>query len=95
MAKTYSVYILSNRSRTLYVGVTSDLTRRLHQHRTATGSRFARRYALGRLVYVECAPRAADAIAREKQIKRWSRHKKVTLVEETNPHWTDLAADWA
>ena len=95
MANTYYVYILANRSRTLYFGVTGNLARRLHQHRTSTGSRFARRYALARLAYVECARRAADAIAREKQIKQWSRPKKVTLVEEANPQWTDLAADWA
>ena len=95
MAKTFYVYVLANRSRTLYVGVTSNLTLRLHQHRKGTGSRFARRYALTRLVYVECAPWAAGAIAREKQIKRWSRRKKITLIEEANPQWTDLAADWS
>src|SRR5512138_614464 len=94
MARTYYVYILSNRSRTLYVGVTNDLTRRLWEHHAGIGSRFADRYAIHRLVHVESASRPRDAIAREKQIKSWSRRKKVALIESTNPDWLDLAARW-
>jgi len=90
MQRNYFVYILSNRSRTLYVGVTSDLQRRLFQHR-ASSSGFSRRYAVFRLVYVENASNPRDAIAREKQIKGWSRRKKLALIEASNPTWQDMA----
>ena len=91
MARTYYVYILANGSRTLYTGVTNDLTRRLHQHRSGLTSSFTRRYAVHRLVHVETASNPRDAIAREKQIKRWTRAKKVALIEATNPDWVDLS----
>ena len=94
MPRTYYVYILANRSRTLYVGVTNDIGRRVSQHRAGCGSRFTRRYAIHRLVFVETASRVRDAIAREKQIKRWSRSKRLTLIEERNPTWMDLAEGW-
>ena len=94
MPRQFYVYLLASRSRTLYVGVTNDITRRVLQHRTGVGSRFTKRYAITRLVYVEitCTPR--DAIAREKQIKRWSRAKKVALIETANATWQDLAEEW-
>jgi putative endonuclease len=95
MPRTYYVYILTNRSRTLYVGVTNDIVRRVAQHRTGRGSRFTRRYAIHRLVFVEATSRVRDAIAREKQIKRWSRRKRLTLIEEQNPTWGDLAEGWS
>jgi putative endonuclease len=91
MRRLYYVYILANRSRTLYVGVTNNLARRIDQHRDGLGSRFVSRYAIHRLVHVECAPHPRDAIAREKQLKRWSRKKKIALIEESNPGWVDLA----
>jgi len=94
MGRHFFVYILANRSRTLYVGVTNDVVRRVAPHRARVGSKFTRRYAIYRLVFVETAARAGDAIDREKQIKRWSRSKRVALVEEHNPDWTDLAEDW-
>ena len=94
MPKTYFVYILANRSRTLYVGVTNDLIRRLWEHRTGIGSKFTDRYAIHRLVHIESTSAPRDAIAREKQIKSWSRRKKVALIESTNPDWLDLAARW-
>ena len=90
MPRNYYVYILASRSRTLYVGVTNDLERRLAQHRTGVGSRFTRKYSVQRLVHIECVSNPRDAIAREKQIKRWSRAKKVALVEASNPQWADL-----
>ena len=93
MDRNYFVYILANRSKTLYVGVTNDLSRRLFQHK-ASDSGFTRRYAVFRLVYVESSSNPRDAIAREKQIKRWSRRKKLALIEAFNPDWTDLAASW-
>ena len=92
MARTYFVYILANHSRTIYVGVTNDLTRRLFQHRNGDARGFTRRYAIQRLVHVETASNPSDAIAREKQIKRWTRAKKVALIEEANPGWVDLSA---
>jgi putative endonuclease len=94
MPRTYYVYILANRSRTLYVGVTNDVGRRVDQHRAGSGSRFTARYAIHRLVHVEVASQARDAIAREKELKRWSRRKKVALIEASNPDWTDLAEGW-
>jgi putative endonuclease len=93
MARTYFVYILANRSRTLYVGVTKNMARRLFQHRTSHKS-FTRRYAVFRLVYAEQAPTPRDAIEREKQLKRWSRKKKLSLIEASNPDSEDLAESW-
>ena len=93
MARSYYVYILANRWRTLYVGVTNDVVRRLHQHRTGSVG-FTSRYEIDRLVHVECCGDPRDAIAREKQIKGWSRRKKTALIESSNPGWADLAADW-
>ena len=94
MRRNYYVYILANRSRTLYVGVTNDLTRRLYQHRNGGGSKFTSKYAIHRLVHVEWASKPRDAISREKEIKGWSRRKKVELIEASNPGWADLAATW-
>jgi putative endonuclease len=91
MVRTYFVYILANRSRTLYTGVTNNLARRLHEHRTGLVSGFTDTYAIHRLVHVEAMATPRDAIAREKQIKRWTRAKKVALIEATNPEWVDLS----
>jgi putative endonuclease len=88
----YWVYILANVHRTIYIGVTSDLTRRLAQHRSGCGSAFVRRHSVTRLVYAEQAPTAVEAIQREKQLKRWTRHRKVALIQAANPHWLDWAA---
>ena len=93
MSDRYFVYILASRYRgTLYVGVTSDIVRRLHQHRSRVGSRFATRYMVRRLVHLESTASPRDAIAREKEIKRWTRAKKLALIESVNPDWADLAA---
>ena len=88
--RTFFVYILANRSRGLYVGVTNDMSRRLAQHRVATSS-FSARYRCSRLVLIETAPDAKTAIAREKQLKKWRREKKIALIEATNPAWDDLS----
>jgi putative endonuclease len=90
----YFVYILSSTSRVLYTGVTSDLVRRMHQHRTGALPGFTRRYAVNRLVCFECTPNVAAAVAREREIKGWTRAKKVGLIETANAGWLDLAADW-
>jgi putative endonuclease len=92
--RAYYVYILASRSRTLYVGVTNDLVRRLFQHRDATNSGFTRRYRINRLVYFETTPNVRSAIAREKQIKGWRREKKLALVNTANPTWSDLSEGW-
>ncbi|WP_218830561.1 GIY-YIG nuclease family protein [Rubrivirga marina] len=82
--------MLTNRSGTLYVGVTNNLERRLAEHVASGDERFTGRYALDRLIYVESYPEARDGIAREKQLKGWRRSKKVALVNAANPSWRDL-----
>ena len=85
------VYIMANRYRgTLYVGVTSDLSARITQHRTGSGSDFCKRYGLTRLVWAERGDRIEDCIAHEKRIKRWRRQWKFDLVERANPDWNEL-----
>jgi len=90
----YAVYILANKARTTYIGVTNDLTRRIRQHKQQRGPGFAAKYGLDRLVYVEQTTDVRLAIAREKQLKGWTRRRKVELIESLNPWWEDLAADW-
>ena len=85
------VYIMTNRpDGVLYVGVTSDLKRRVYEHRNGLLEGFSNRYQLHRLVYFEVAVEMYSAIAREKQLKAGSRRKKVTLIEAKNPEWRDL-----
>ncbi|MEX2226331.1 MAG: GIY-YIG nuclease family protein [Dehalococcoidia bacterium] len=79
---------------TLYVGVTSDLEQRVHQHKTKVLPGFTSKHGLTKLVFAQPAPDALSAIQREKQIKSWRRDKKISLVEEHNPNWIDLAAIW-
>jgi putative endonuclease len=78
---------------TLYVGVTSDLIGRLHQHRNGALPGFTRRYGVHRLVWYEPFGEMERAIAREKQLKRWHRDWKINLIERENPTWRDLAID--
>ncbi len=92
--RRFYVYMLSNNSRTLYVGVTNDIQRRLWEHRQKRADGFIRDYNITMLVYLEEYARADDAIAREKQLKSWRREKKVWLIEQENPYWLDLAHDW-
>jgi len=89
----YYVYILANPARTLYTGVTNDLQRRIHEHR-AGHSEFTARYNITRLVHYEVTNSITTAIAREKEIKGWRRAKKIALIEQDNPLWNDLAAEW-
>src|SRR3954465_3414323 len=89
---SYYVYILaSTRYGTVYIGVTNNLRTRLEQHRLGLGSKFVKTYTVLRLVYVECYERAAEAIKREKQLKKWKREWKVQLIEKDNPEWRDLS----
>jgi putative endonuclease len=91
--KQYFVYIMSNASRTLYVGVTSDLPRRVYEHRNALLPGFTSRYHITRLVYFEHTTDVRSAISREKEIKGWKRAKKVELIKSVNPTWKDLAEE--
>ena len=85
------VYILTNESKTtLYVGVTSDIEQRIAQHRSGNGDAFTYRYGLHKLVFVEYHTTMISAISREKQLKSWSRKRKVELVNGVNPLWLDL-----
>jgi len=90
----YYVYILASRSRRLYVGLTSDLERRVAQHKTKAIPGFTSRYNIDRLVWFECTSDAHTATERERQLKNWRREKKVRLIEAENAEWEDLAADW-
>ncbi len=91
----YYVYILTNAIRTvLYVGVTNDLLRRVWQHRNKALPGFTSRYKVNRLIHFEAFHDIRDAIGREKQIKGWSRAKKVGLIVQQNPQWNDLSAGW-
>ena len=94
MKKEYYVYIMTNRSRTLYTGVTGNLERRVGEHKQGKGSVFTSRYMINQLVYFESCSDILDAIDREKQIKGWLRVKKIALLESVNPNWEDLSADW-
>ncbi|QIG81393.1 GIY-YIG nuclease family protein [Stakelama tenebrarum] len=92
MEKQPCVYILaSQRNGTIYVGVTSDLMARLHQHRTGVIPGFASKHAANRLVRFEQFGTMELAITREKQLKRWRREWKLNLIESDNPEWVDLA----
>lgn len=88
------VYILTNESKTvLYVGVTSDVEQRIAQHRRGEYDAFTRRYGLHKLVFVEYHTTMMGAIAREKQLKSWSRKRKDELIRSINPLWKDLMLD--
>ena len=93
--KTYYVYIVTNRHRTVfYTGMTNDLTRRIQEHKTGIGSRFTSFYRVCDLLYFEEYGEVKDAIAREKEIKAWRREKKLRLIRQANPAMHDLAAGW-
>ena len=91
MERTYWLYILANGKRgALYFGVTNDLARRVTEHRAGEGSAHVVRYSIFRLVLAESYPTVAEAIAREKQLKKWRRAWKTELIERSNPDWDDL-----
>jgi putative endonuclease len=93
MARQPVVYILASpNGRALYVGVTTDLGRRLEEHRCGMSIHTAT-YNITKLVYIESHETASDAIEREKQIKRWRREKKVALIDAANPEWLDLSSE--
>ena len=89
--KDYWIYIMTNRNNTvLYTGVTSDLQRRVSEHKTKEGSQFTRRYKVNKLVYSERFRNINEAITAEKKLKAGSRKKKIELIEQENPDWQDL-----
>jgi putative endonuclease len=95
MQRQFYVYILASDSRELYVGVTGNLARRVMQHRTGfrpTG--YTAEHNTKRLVYCEITDDVQAAIRREKQIKGWTRRRKLELIETLNPDWSDLAEGW-
>lgn len=90
----YYVYIMASPSRTIYVGVTNDLERRVYEHAQKLLPGFTSRYNVSRLVYFEETSDIYAAISREKQLKGWSRARKIALIESSNLHWRDLSTDW-
>jgi putative endonuclease len=92
--KQYHVYIMASITGVLYVGVTGFLVSRVLQHKSGQTDGFTRRYHVHKLVYYETFQYVNNAIARETEIKKWRREKKVALIDAQNPNWMDLAADW-
>jgi putative endonuclease len=92
--KSYYIYIMASRSRTLYTGVTNSLERRIAEHRRKLIPGFTGRYRIERLVYYEVFGDVRAAIRREKQIKGWLRQKKIALINSMNPTWIDLSESW-
>ena len=90
----YYVYIVTNGVRTLYIGVTNDLTRRVYEHQHKLTDGFTKKYNVTMLVHYEVTTDVQSAIAREKQLKGWRRSKKIDLIEASNPEWVDLSLGW-
>ena len=85
---------MTNKSRTLYTGITSNLERRVYEHKNKLIEGFTKKYNITKLVYYEISNDVEAAIAREKQIKGWLRRKKIALIESVNPQWKDLSKGW-
>ncbi len=92
--KQYYVYIMTNKSGTLYTGVTNNLERRVYEHKQKLIPGFTKKYRITKLAYFESSPDVMAAINREKEIKDWRRAKKIALVNTVNPTWEDLSAEW-
>jgi putative endonuclease len=90
----FYVYIMASRGLTLYIGFTSKLQLRVSQHKNGTFEGFSKTYNCHRLVYYQHFQYALNGIKREKQLKRWSRVKKIALIKSMNPAWADLSEDW-
>ena len=88
------LHLTNKRSTTLYIGITNNIQRRLHQHRYGEVKGFTKRYELNRLVWLEHFRNVNDAIACEKKLKGWRRSRKIALIERTNPRWLDMSDDW-
>ncbi len=90
----YYVYIMASRSLNLYTGVTNSIYQRALQHKSGEIEGFTKKYNINRLVYYEMFEHIGSAIAREKQVKAWTRAKRLALIKSMNPAWQDLAEDW-
>ena len=90
----YFVYIMANASKMVYTGMTNSLRRRVREHKLKLTPGFAAQYNITGLVYFESSEDVRNAIEREKQIKAWTRAKRLALVETTNPKWEDLSREW-
>jgi putative endonuclease len=92
--RTFYVYIMAGKYRTLYTGMTNDLERRVYEHKHKLTPGFTSKYNINRLVHIETYSNARDAIQRGKQIKGWLRARKVALIISDNPTWKDLSKGW-
>lgn len=92
--KRYYVYIMASRSLNLYTGVTNDIYKRALGHKEGLIDSFTKRYKINRLVYYETFEHVRNALQREKQIKAWTRTKRINLIKSQNAAWADLAEDW-
>jgi putative endonuclease len=90
----FYVYILASKSRRLYIGMTNSIFKRVMQHKSGEIEGFTSRYKINRLVYYEEFKYVRTCIARKAELKKWSRAKKIALIEESNPTWEDLAEHW-
>ncbi|HEY4759462.1 MAG TPA: GIY-YIG nuclease family protein [Thermoguttaceae bacterium] len=90
----YYVYIMTNKSRTLYTGVTNDLERRVYEHKHKVVKGFTSKYKITKLVWFDTFPDIEQAIESEKRIKGWLRSKKIALIESCNQNWDDLSQGW-
>ncbi len=95
MNKIYAIYILTNYSETtFYIGVTSNLQKRILEHKNKIFEGFTKKYNVNKLVYYETTENIEDALNREKQLKRWHRQWKINLIKEFNPKFKDLSENW-
>jgi putative endonuclease len=92
--KNYYVYIMTSPSGTLYTGMTSNLVRRVYEHKQILVDGFTKKYNVTRLAYYEQTSDVQTALAREKEMKKWRRSKKIALIKSINPKWQDLSAGW-
>lgn len=90
----YFVYIVTNKSKTLYIGVTNNLERRMYEHKHKMFKGFSEKYNINKLIHQEYFNNINEAIAREKQLKGWRREKKIKLINEFNSEWKDLSEGW-
>jgi putative endonuclease len=94
VSKTYCVYIMGSLSGTLYIGLTSNLNKRVFDHKFHRIEGFTSRYGVDRLLFWESYDDVIRTINREKQLKGWKRSRKIALIETMNPHWVDLSSEW-
>ena len=92
--KNFYVYIMTNNTKTLYIGITNDLTRRIYEHKNKLIDGFTKKYNITKLVYYELINDAESAIKREKQLKNWHRQWKINLIESVNKEWNDLSNEF-